>query len=407
MYLHSFLFIFRQLSGNRFDIVLRNVCINSLTDTPKEQRITQIASTLKKAATNMKNTGFINYFGMQRFGKFYDTHLVGIAILKGDFEEACNIIMRPKEGENEKSISTRKKWESRFEGVDMNDENAVENAEKDCANIVRKELGRFMNCESSIVSSLSRNPRDYKKAFGSIAKRMRSMFLHAYQSYLWNKAASYRISDGGSRYVRIGDLVLVADASEEYGGNGTSGLKGKEVRSVTQDDIETCKFSMTDVVLPLVGSKIEYPTDSTGDMIDELLEKDGLTKEDFEKIGDRELAVGGDYRKVICKPADIDFEIKVYSDPLQPLVKTDLMNVHNADLDCVDMTDESSATFENDEAKAIVGMKIGFTLPPSSYATIALRELTRRPTSSQYQSELKLEGDCEGNIHQNDGTSNK
>eukprot|EP00979_Chaetoceros_neogracilis_P018308 scaffold10570_cov290-Chaetoceros_neogracile.AAC.13 len=340
---------------------------------------------------------------MQRFGKFHDTHLVGVAVLKGDFEKACDIIMRTKEKENEQSVSTRNKWSNRFDGINVEDHDAVREAEMKCAKIVMRELGRFMNCETSIVSSLSRNPLDYKKAFGSISKHMRSMFLHAYQSYIWNKAASHRIgmaiTDGSDKEVRVGDLVLVEDKGLEDGGNGTSGLKGKAVKEVSQDDVEMCKYSITDVVLPLAGSKIEYPSDSTGDVYEDLLANDGLTKESFDNVLDRELAVGGDYRKVLCKPLDVDFEIKLYNDPTQPLVKTDLMEVTNASLDCVDVTaDENERLAEKSKDQMIVGMVIGFTLPPSAYATIALRELTRRPTSAQYQTELLLEGDCEANL---------
>ncbi len=393
------------MNGNRFDIVLRNVCIGGDANLAEEERISRTKSVLIGAADCMKKKGFINYFGMQRFGKFHDTHDVGIAVLKGDFEKACEIIMRVKQNENYKSISTREKWAKRFDGIKLEDEKAAEDAEMQCARVVQRELGRFMNCELSIVSSLARKPRDYKKAFGSIAKHMRSMFLHAYQSYIWNKAASHRIADGGNE-IRVGDLVLVEDKGLADGGNGTSGLKGKEVKEVTQDDIETCKYNITDVVLPLPGSKVEYPTDSTGDVYDDLLAEAGIKREDFEKIADRELAVGGDYRKVICKPSDVSFEIKLYKDPLQPIVKTDLMDVHNASLECVEITDEtkkeeesdSKAETNGDEKKMIIGMVVGFTLPPSAYATVALRELTRRPTSSEYQSRLQLEGDCEGNV---------
>merc|ERR1740124_1479246 len=59
----------------------------------------------------LMRVGFIKYFGMQRFGKFLDTHEVGIAVLKGDFQKACDIIMRVKPGdsENENHISLREK----------------------------------------------------------------------------------------------------------------------------------------------------------------------------------------------------------------------------------------------------------------------------------------------------------
>lgn len=364
----------------------------------REERHSAITASLRNAAECFKETGFVNYFGMQRFGKFLDTHLVGIAILKGDYEKACELIMRVKDGETERTVATRQRWANRFHGVDMSDEQALKDAEMKCAKVVIRELGRFMNCETSIVSSLSRNPRDYKRAFGSISKNMRSMFLHAYQSYVWNRAASYRIDDGGSKEVRVGDLVMTEDKGLLEGGNGTSGLKGKRVKEITLEDVKSGNYKITDVVLPMIGTRIILPTDNTGHFYEEILAKDNLTIKDFEKIGDRELAVGGDYRKLICKPSDVDIEIKLYKDPLQPLFKTDLMNVHNASLDCVDVAPDTVG--DSDLEANLVGLVIGFTLPPSAYATIALREFMRRPTSAQYQSELQLEGDCEANVIQ-------
>ena len=163
----------------------------------------------------------------------------------------------------------------------------------------------YINLHSSLpLQNLSRKPRDYKRAFGSIAKHMRSMFVHSYQSYLFNMVATHRIEVGGSTEVRVGDLVLI----EEEGGGGTSGLKGKAVKMVVDEqDIKDSKYSITDVVLPLAGSKIMYPGGSCGDFFDELLKKDGLSKDDFKRIGDvdRELSLGGDYRKLICKPTDV------------------------------------------------------------------------------------------------------
>jgi tRNA pseudouridine13 synthase len=99
----------------------------------------------------------------------------------------------------------------------------------------------------------------------------------------------------------------------------------------------------------------------------------------------------GDYRKLICKPSDITFEVREYHDPLQPLLQTDLMKVNDIDVN------SSSLCISNGKENHI-GMTIGFTLPPSSYATVALRELTKRPTSSEYQSKLEVSGECERNI---------
>ena len=151
------------------------------------------------------------------------------------------------------------------------------------------------------MNSLSRKPRDYKRAFGSIAKNMRSMFLHAYQSLLFNMVVSHRIGTGDSTGIRVGDLVLVEDKP----GGGTSGLKGKAVKLVDEQDVKDSKNSITDVVVPLAGSKIAYPGGSSGELFDELLKKDGLSRTSFKEVGklDRELSLGGDCRKLICKPS--------------------------------------------------------------------------------------------------------
>jgi tRNA pseudouridine13 synthase len=388
------------LAGNRFDVVLRNIDIGEDSVSISCTRKQQVQQKLEGAGNALKAHGFINYFGMQRFGKYYDTHLVGIAIMKGDFERAIDIIMEEKPDEYPRIAEARRRWATRFESINVStDENSARQAEMKCARDIQNSLGRFMNCENSIVSSLSRNPRDYKRAFGSIAKNMRSMFLHAYQSYLWNMVASHRVESGGSTEIRVGDLVLTEDKPTHEGGGGTSGLKGKAVKIIDEQDLMETRYSITDVVLPLAGSKIKYPGGSSGDFFDELLKKDGIGKSDFARIGtvDREIALCGDYRKLICKPENVSFEIRVYQDPLQPLLQTDLMKVKNIDVAAMKLcsSDEQNLNQEVDQEDSnemIFGMSIGFSLPPSSYATIALRELTKRSTSSEYQSKLQLSG---------------
>eukprot|EP00584_Thalassiosira_punctigera_P017562 CAMPEP_0172554680 /NCGR_PEP_ID=MMETSP1067-20121228/55866_1 /TAXON_ID=265564 ORGANISM="Thalassiosira punctigera, Strain Tpunct2005C2" /NCGR_SAMPLE_ID=MMETSP1067 /ASSEMBLY_ACC=CAM_ASM_000444 /LENGTH=743 /DNA_ID=CAMNT_0013343097 /DNA_START=257 /DNA_END=2488 /DNA_ORIENTATION=+ len=392
------------LKGNRFDIVLRNIDVLGDADSGARKQLVQ--QKLEIAGKALKAHGFINYFGMQRFGRSHDTHEVGIAILRGDVEGAIGIIMREKTDESPRIAEARQRWARRFESIDIaKDERAAREAEANCARAIQRDMGRFMVCEKSIVNTLSRKPRDYKRAFGSIAKNMRSMFLHAYQSYLWNKVASHRIETGGSTEVRVGDLVLVGDKPFAKGGSGTSGLKGKSVKRLEEQDVKEGNYSITDVVLPLAGSKIRYPGGSTGEFFDELMKKDGIQKDSFARIGsiDREIALGGDYRKLVCKPSDVTWESFQYNDPVQPLLQTDLMKANGINITANVLSE--STTPEKSDSDTLFGMVIGFSLPPSAYATIALRELTKRPTSSEYQSKLELSGKCERNIYGSDNAS--
>jgi tRNA(Glu) U13 pseudouridine synthase TruD len=46
---------------------------------------------------HLKENGFINYYGMQRFGTgSISTHTVGQHILKADWKEAINLILKPR-----------------------------------------------------------------------------------------------------------------------------------------------------------------------------------------------------------------------------------------------------------------------------------------------------------------------
>jgi len=389
------------LSGNRFDIVLRNIDVGGDADDAGAQK-QLVQQKLENAGKALMATGFINYFGMQRFGRSHDTHEVGIAVLKGDFQAAIEIIMREKNGESSFITEARKRWMNRFESIDVSkDEDAAREAESKCARAIQRDIGRFMVCEKSIVTTLSRQPRNYKRAFGSIAKNMRSMFLHAYQSYLWNKVASHRIETGGSTEVRAGDLVLIEDKPKGKGGGGTSGLRGKSVKLLEEEDVQEGKYNITDVVLPLAGNRIRYPGGSAGELFDELMKKDGIDKACFGRMAalDREISLGGDYRKLVCKPSDVTWESLEYKDPVQPLLQTDLMKVNGIDITASTLSENTAA--EISENETLFGMVVGFSLPPSAYATIALRELTKRPTSSEYQSKLELTGRCERNISNN------
>ena len=376
-----------MLRGNRFDVVLRNI------DAGLEE-LPEMKKCIEAAAKAFQQNGFVNYFGMQRFGKDHDTHKIGIEILKENFKGAVDMIMRPKPDEYPRTNDARKQWISRFEAA-PDDEEKRKEIEKECAAEVLKQMGRFMNNEISVLNSLKRDPLNYRKAFSHIPKHMRLMFLHAVQSVIWNQIASNRIEKLGKQ-VCAGDLVQTNDVSEEEGGSGTSGRKGKAVKVVTKDDIEANTYSLTDVVLPLVGTKVEYPQNETAQMFESLLLEWGIEKSHFGNVKDRELSLGGDYRKLICKPSDVDYTISEYKDPFQPLVQTDLMKINKQEL-AVDELVVDVADGET-KKKPLLGMVVGFTLPPSSYATIALRELTKRPTSSDYQRQLVLEGPCEGKL---------
>jgi hypothetical protein len=137
-----------------------------------------------------------------------------------------------------------------------------------------------------------------------IPRTLRSMYMHAWQSLLWNRAASERFRRYGADKAVAGDLVLLtteqqqqqdedaaaaADASagaaadalynaEEQGvveaggadeGDDASAAASaaarlSSVHVVTEAEAAAGKFSIRDVVLPMPGSRVQYPQHEAG-----------------------------------------------------------------------------------------------------------------------------------------------
>lgn len=67
---------------------------------------------LKEAVQSLSTSGFLNYFGMQRFGTTaIGTHLIGLSLLKSDWDLAIDLIMRKKLGETQDAEHARSVWE--------------------------------------------------------------------------------------------------------------------------------------------------------------------------------------------------------------------------------------------------------------------------------------------------------
>lgn len=78
-----------KLLGNRFTVTLRGVIADS-------------EDTIKAAADSLGRHGFINYFGLQRFGTgSVPTHLIGATLLRGEWKTAVSLILDPREGERD------------------------------------------------------------------------------------------------------------------------------------------------------------------------------------------------------------------------------------------------------------------------------------------------------------------
>ncbi|MCK9592281.1 MAG: tRNA pseudouridine(13) synthase TruD [Methanoregula sp.] len=173
-----------DLKGNRFDILIR--------DTDPSDRETRV-----RTITDTVCQGIPNYFGIQRFGATRPvTHLVGEWILKRDFEKAVVTYIGkefPGEPENVRMIRTA-----------FSKNRDIRAALHD--------LPPQMSYERAMLHYLYTHPEDYSGALLELPPKLLSMFVSAFQSYLFNSVLSQRIDDGHSlNEPHVGDRLIFAN----------------------------------------------------------------------------------------------------------------------------------------------------------------------------------------------------
>ncbi|GBG00206.1 hypothetical protein Rsub_12987 [Raphidocelis subcapitata] len=602
-----------QLLGNRFRLALRDV------------RGADEAQ-LEAACAAVKARGFVNYFGMQRFGTGgAPTHAVGALLLRREWEAAARLLMAPGVDDWQEAAEARRLF-----------------LEKGDAQAALDRLPRFLVAERAMLSVLAGGrgggrggrgggrggafggrgrggqqrqeegqpqtgdgeqveqqqqqqqqaaaaPPDWAAALSAVPRTLRMMYLHAWQSRLWNAAASERVARFGVARAVEGDLVLLPAAGSGGGGGGGGGGSGgadeadgearavgasaaeagaasgggagaegggvdelealyadgddggaegegeggaegeggdenaakrprreaagsgtegdgggaaggdggagaeaaaggdaaptrgaaarlARVHIVTAAEAEAGRFGIGDVVLPLPGYQVIYPTHSAGrELYRRLAAESGVDLESGAALPRPEppqqqgqqqqqqtaagvrlaaefdlASVSGDYRRLVHIPADLDWRAVRYSHPDQEaLLSTDweaLVARQRADADAAAAAAAADAAAaaaaaaaaedpgaggpdggdalppppplagwpdgaaggqqpprpqqgvpqqaEGQQAGAgdFLGLLLEFSLPPSSYATMLLRELTRESTTKADQKAKSLRG---------------
>lgn len=313
-----------QLKGNHFDIVIRNLK-NQINDS------TNLRERILEAIENVKNKGFVNYYGPQRFGMGRKVHTdqIGLALLKSEMVKAVKLFLTPEDSDD--PVNRAKKY---F-------------LQTDDAKGTLSLMSEFKVRERALLESLHRfgmTEEGCVQAWFSFPHSMRIFYVHAYSSKIWNEAASYRLATYGSRVVE-GDLVcLEEDVDDEH-------LPSSKVHLVTEEDESANTYAIHQVVLPVLGYNIQYPKNKVGQWYQEVLSRDGLQTCRF-KIPPLKLNVPGCYRKILKHPHNLSYQL-----------------IEDAD---IDVKKDGSHIDE-----ATLSLLISFDLDASCYATVCLREIMK------------------------------
>lgn len=304
------------LLGNDFHITIKAIR-HSEAETLK--RLTETVDELRSLG------GVPNFYGYQRFGTTRPvTHLVGKAIVQGEFEKAAMLFLAASfPNEHPDSRLAREEFQSA-----QDPKRAL------------KSFPKQLRYERLMLRRLAKKPDDFVGAFGMLPMKLQLLLSQAYQSYLFNRFLSERMASG-----LLLDRVVVGDYAVSVERSGLPALTAfKMVNAVNLTEMnEALKAGRMRLALPLIGFKQNPSQGAQGQIEKQILEKEGVTPEDFRIKSMPEVAAKGELRAVLTPIEDFSLE-QIGEDRVDPS-------------ECE--------------------VRVGFMLYRGSYATIVLREIMK------------------------------
>jgi tRNA pseudouridine13 synthase len=297
-----------DLEGNDFSITIRTV------DGAQDDIERDVVSIIDEIRDTR---GVPNFFGIQRFGSIRPVNqLVGRALVEGDIEQAVMMyIGKPFPDEPEDVKEARQRildtydFKEALQGMPIR-----------------------LRYERAMLNHLAKHPNDFDGALGVLSMNLQKLFVHSYQSYLFNKMVSIRLARGFPLTTGFdGDRVWAPD-------------KGR-VRTVVPKNINDVNQSLAagrvSVQMPVPGYETELSDGVIGQVEQEVLMSEGVDLAAFKIESCPRLASKGVMRN-IALPVDIGFTVA---------------------------PDELT----NDQVK----VELRFFLPKGDYATSVLREIMK------------------------------
>ncbi|MBS3158321.1 tRNA pseudouridine(13) synthase TruD [Candidatus Woesearchaeota archaeon] len=270
-----------ELEGNKFRIVVRNLGNKELVKLKKLDAM-QLNDT--------KQLKFVNFYGEQRFSK--SNKDIGKLLLQKRFKDAVELIIKT-EGES----------------------------------------------ENKVTSYLTNYSNDYVNALKQIPRKLLLMYVHSYQSYIWNLAAEKVL-----RKIK-GDKKKSIEQNKEKDTEG----HGKDNSEMHVIEIPVVGFG-TDI------DRIENTI--IRKIVSDIMKKECMTERDFIIRQLPEVSAEGKYRQLFCEVRD--FKIIAITDGLTK----------------EDKSAKKDGLAEEDELhKGKKKRFLEFTLPKSSYATEVVRQM--------------------------------
>ncbi len=296
-----------DLIGNSFEIRVKNCTMDpSLIKDTVERDIDII----------QKNRGFPNYFGVQRFGVVRPvTHRVGERLVRGDIEGAVRTYISYTTPEEEEDLQ---RIRGSLEGC------------TDWSYAVSVMNDR-MSYEKTMAQTVA-SGGSWNDAIEALPPNLQMMFVHAYQSYLFNEMLSERMARGLPLNMPVeGDVVIPVTADGNPDHEQPIVATSKNIDLVARQ----VRAGRAFVTAALYGSETVLAEGEPGEIENGIAEKHKLEPIDFVIPGLSKCSSKGGRREILCPVKDL------------------------------------KADFLDD------GYSVSFSLPKGNYATCLMREFMK------------------------------
>lgn len=270
-----------DLIGNRFQIRVAEVepgkDASGICDSVKE-KLGQVG-------------GSPNFFGIQRFGSIRPiTHVIGKDLIRGDFEAAVmRYVANPIEDEDSEANQARR---------DLQETRDFEKA--------FREFPMRLSFERTMIGYMKENPNDYLGALRTLPYNLLMMFVHAYQSYLFNRTLSERIRRGLSISLpEVGDLILPLTKANVPDHDNPILVTEDNLAKATKNAKEGKAF----VSGLIYGMDSPFAQGTMGEIEQFVIEGENISRMDFRIVGLREASSKGTRRELLSPCKDLSVEV--------------------------------------------------------------------------------------------------
>ncbi|UCE09436.1 MAG: tRNA pseudouridine(13) synthase TruD [Candidatus Thorarchaeota archaeon] len=292
-----------DLWGNRFRVALRNADAT--------------CAEISNSALELSEMPLLNYFGIQRFGVTRpQTHLVGKALVKKDFQDAIRIMLTAT---------------SEFESDELTEARKKLSEEMKPSETIIDTFPRELRYERDVLVHLMKREGDYDRAFSKVPPRIQTLFVHSFQSYLFNRFISERVRSGlPADQPEQGDFLIQLDRM--HSGRDSWLYVTEKKLDERKEQVQSKEFGVAGSV---PGFSTKSPPSIQTDMMEKILRQEGIELQDFYNPE----------RKRLSSPGGLH-----------------LVSIRVPELEVV--CHEDRFTFD-------------FILPKGSYATVIMREIMK------------------------------